>query len=44
MLMHDQPVALDLAVDVGDPNGEIHRLAFGVGAGDMLDAMAEFLV
>src|ERR1035437_10053830 len=41
MFMHDQPVALDLPVHVGDPNGEVNRLAFGVCATHTLNAMAE---
>lgn len=39
--MDDQPIALDLTVNVRDSNCEINRLAFSVGAGEMLNAMAK---
>ena len=39
--MDDQPSAFYLAVNVGDPNGEINRLTFGIGTGDTLNAVAE---
>jgi hypothetical protein len=41
MFVDDQPIALDLTVNVGDSNGEINRLAFSVGASYTLNAMAE---
>lgn len=40
MLMHNQPVALDLPIYVRDPHREIDRLVLGVGAPDVLNGMA----
>ena len=39
--MRNQPVAVAFPVTISDPNGEIDRLAFGVHAGDVLNAMTE---
>src|SRR5205085_942347 len=41
MLVDDQPLALELAVNVRDPNCKIDWLAFSVSAGKSLNAVAE---
>jgi hypothetical protein len=38
--MHDEPSAIELAVDIGLPHGQIERFALGIGTGVALDRAA----
>jgi hypothetical protein len=37
VLMDDEPVPVDLAIDVGDPHGEVDLLALLIRSNDVLD-------
>ena len=38
--MHYQPVVANLAVGIGNPHDQVHRLTFRIGPADMLDRVA----